>query len=323
MPKRRQAITWIVADPLHWRIYAALGVDELTISWRRWSSSTFDATLISPRHIRPRCGHIYHTYPKWNLRFASSLDICQIDRQTDVHLTVLHCSCQGAVLAGYYQTSSTITNTTVGDDSRCDVNRTSQCSRRDTLGRCQLTHIDLGGDFWRRVWILISIKFQGFVVEPVARFCIFVRCTFNALKPRQKLLPFYWRHLKSNFLDENCFVLIQTSLEFVSKCPIKNNPALDQIMARRRTGDEPLSDPLMAKSVYAYLSLCFDGISTQSSIAIAVFPIWMRCQIFTCKFVSDIRHWFGRGNDLTHAWHQANAWTIACPCSIWILTFSF
>ena len=31
-PTRRQAITWINADPIHWRIYGALGEDELNIS---------------------------------------------------------------------------------------------------------------------------------------------------------------------------------------------------------------------------------------------------------------------------------------------------
>ena len=29
LPNRRQAIIWTNADPIHWRIYAALGVDEL------------------------------------------------------------------------------------------------------------------------------------------------------------------------------------------------------------------------------------------------------------------------------------------------------
>ena len=29
-PNRRQAITWTNADSIHWRIYAALGGDELT-----------------------------------------------------------------------------------------------------------------------------------------------------------------------------------------------------------------------------------------------------------------------------------------------------
>ena len=28
VPNRRQAIVWTNADPIHWRIYAALGVDE-------------------------------------------------------------------------------------------------------------------------------------------------------------------------------------------------------------------------------------------------------------------------------------------------------
>ena len=29
-PNRQQAIIWTNADPIHWRIYAALGGDELT-----------------------------------------------------------------------------------------------------------------------------------------------------------------------------------------------------------------------------------------------------------------------------------------------------
>ena len=29
-PNRRQAIIWTNADPIHWRIYAVLGGDELT-----------------------------------------------------------------------------------------------------------------------------------------------------------------------------------------------------------------------------------------------------------------------------------------------------
>ena len=30
-PNRRQAIIWINADPIHWRIYAAIGEDELIL----------------------------------------------------------------------------------------------------------------------------------------------------------------------------------------------------------------------------------------------------------------------------------------------------
>ena len=32
-PNRRQAIIWANADPIHWRIYAALGGDELKKDW--------------------------------------------------------------------------------------------------------------------------------------------------------------------------------------------------------------------------------------------------------------------------------------------------
>ena len=31
-PNRRQAIIWTYADPIHWRIYVALGADELTLN---------------------------------------------------------------------------------------------------------------------------------------------------------------------------------------------------------------------------------------------------------------------------------------------------
>ena len=47
------------------------------------------------------------------------------------------------------------------------------------------------------------------------------------------------------FLNENVRLLIKISLKFVPKGPINNNPALVQIMAWRRSGDKPLSEPMM------------------------------------------------------------------------------
>ena len=35
------------------------------------------------------------------------------------------------------------------------------------------------------------------------------------------------------------------SLKFVPKIPINNIPALVQILAKRRSGDKPLSEPVM------------------------------------------------------------------------------
>ena len=35
-PTGRQAIIWVNADLIHWRIYASLGGDELTTHFRGW-----------------------------------------------------------------------------------------------------------------------------------------------------------------------------------------------------------------------------------------------------------------------------------------------
>ena len=47
------------------------------------------------------------------------------------------------------------------------------------------------------------------------------------------------------FLNENVWIPIKISMKFVPKCPINNIPALVQIMAWRRPGDKPLSEPMM------------------------------------------------------------------------------
>ena len=49
---------------------------------------------------------------------------------------------------------------------------------------------------------------------------------------------------KCIFLNENIWIPIKTSLKFVLKVWINNIPALVQIMAWRRLGDKPLSEPI-------------------------------------------------------------------------------
>ena len=50
---------------------------------------------------------------------------------------------------------------------------------------------------------------------------------------------------KHIFLNENVSISIKISLKFVSKVRINNIPALVQIIAWRRPGDKPLSEPMM------------------------------------------------------------------------------
>ena len=49
------------------------------------------------------------------------------------------------------------------------------------------------------------------------------------------------------FLNENVWIPIKISLKFIIKGPINNIPALVQIMAWCRSGDKPLSEPMMVR----------------------------------------------------------------------------
>ena len=68
---------------------------------------------------------------------------------------------------------------------------------------------------------------------------------FNTLRPRQNGRRFADDVFKCIFLNENAWILLKISLKFVPKVPINNMPALVQILAWRRSGDKPLSEPMM------------------------------------------------------------------------------
>ena len=70
---------------------------------------------------------------------------------------------------------------------------------------------------------------------------------FNTLRPRQNGRHFADDISKCIFLNENVWIPIEISLKFVSKVPIDNILALVQIMAWRRPGDKPLSEPMMVR----------------------------------------------------------------------------
>ena len=69
---------------------------------------------------------------------------------------------------------------------------------------------------------------------------------FNTLRPRQNGRHFADDIFKRIFLNENIWIPITISLKFVPKGSINNMSALVQIMAWRRPGDKPLSEPMMA-----------------------------------------------------------------------------
>ena len=68
---------------------------------------------------------------------------------------------------------------------------------------------------------------------------------FNTLRPRQNGRRFAGDVFKYIFLNENVWISLKISLKFVPKVPINNIPALVQILAWRRSGDKPLSEPMV------------------------------------------------------------------------------
>ena len=69
----------------------------------------------------------------------------------------------------------------------------------------------------------------------------------NTLRPRQDERHFADDIFTRIFFNENCCILMKFSLKYVRKGPIDNNPSLVQIMAWRRSGDKPLSGPMMVR----------------------------------------------------------------------------
>ena len=65
----------------------------------------------------------------------------------------------------------------------------------------------------------------------------------NTPRPRQNGRNFSHDTLKRFFLNENLTIAIKNSLKVVPRVRISNITALVQIMAWRRPGDRPLSEP--------------------------------------------------------------------------------
>ena len=70
----------------------------------------------------------------------------------------------------------------------------------------------------------------------------------STLRQRQNGRHFPDDIFKWIFLNENIWISINVSLlKFIPKGPINNIPTLVQIMAWRRLGDKPLSEPMMVR----------------------------------------------------------------------------
>ena len=75
----------------------------------------------------------------------------------------------------------------------------------------------------------------------------------NTLRLKQNGRHFADDIFKHIFLNANVWISIEISLKFVPQGQINNIQALVQIMAWRRPGDKPLSEPMMVSFTEAYM----------------------------------------------------------------------
>ena len=78
-----------------------------------------------------------------------------------------------------------------------------------------------------------------------SKWVVAVQIDINILRPRQNGRHFADDIFKCIFLNENIWIPVKISLKYVPKGPINNIPTFVQIMAWRRSGDKPLSKPMM------------------------------------------------------------------------------
>ena len=74
-----------------------------------------------------------------------------------------------------------------------------------------------------------------------------IMMSLNSLRPRQNGRHFADDTFRRILLNENIWTWLKNSLKIVPKVRINNIPALVQIMAWRRPGDKPLSEPMMVR----------------------------------------------------------------------------
>ena len=80
---------------------------------------------------------------------------------------------------------------------------------------------------------------------PIAMEILFSHWRLKHIEAKTNWTPFTRRHFQIHFLNENVWISIKISLKFVPSGWIDNTPALVQIMAWRRVGAKPSSEPMM------------------------------------------------------------------------------
>ena len=114
----------------------------------------------------------------------------------------------------------------------------------------------------------------------------------NSLRPRQNGRRFADDTFKRIFLNENVRISINISLKFVPKVPINNIPALVQILAWRRSGDKPLSEPMMVNLLTHICITRPQWVNLRSlEDVVVILEIWLSNSLCSTQNSSLSTHW--------------------------------
>ena len=162
-----------------------------------------------------------------------------------------------------------------------------------SLSKFVSLHIHILHDFFTTMTVSVPEMLWGHLCGP------FLLKWFNTLRPRQNGRHFADDTFNYVFMNENVRISIKFSLKFVPKVPINNIPALVQILAWRRIGDKPLSEPMMVnflrhicvtrpQLIPAWRSNCNHGEITISFPKFngATIEVWELVSYFNTRFLA-------------------------------------
>ena len=119
-------------------------------------------------------------------------------------------------------------------------------------GHCWSSFI-LPYGFTRPQWVTVAVaEYKGLMHRGLKSgrhlADILKAISFNSSPPGRDYPLFADDIFRYIFVNEKFRILVKISLNFVPEGPIDNEPALVQILAWRRIGDKPLSEPALTHS---------------------------------------------------------------------------
>ena len=148
-------------------------------------------------------------------------------------------------------------------------------------------------------------------------YSIYTHLSFNTLRPRQNCCHLPDNSLKLIFFNQNSWISINISLQYISGGLINNNPALVDIKAWCQRSINPLFEPMMVQFTDAYM--CYSAQWVKDSIHLPEFAEWINGAMnkiviervfLLSQFVCAMALWTLPWDALTRSW----GWQYCSKC---------